>query len=83
MPDEILIEALAALSHDQWSGWMKHLFQFGTQNEDGTFMMDADRVERWRRQMDTPYADLSDGEKESDRKEARRMLDTVWNTRLI
>lgn len=42
-------EILAAQCHRQWSKWMRHLFQCGTQNEDGTFTIDADKATRWRR----------------------------------
>jgi hypothetical protein len=34
-------------------------------------------VERWSRQMNAPYADLSEEEKESDRKEADRVLEVL------
>jgi hypothetical protein len=34
-------------------------------------------VERWKRQMETPYTDLSEGEKESDRAEADKMLEIL------
>jgi hypothetical protein len=34
-------------------------------------------VERWTRQMTTPYADLTEEEKESDRAEADKMLAIV------
>lgn len=69
-----LLELLALLCHDQWSGWMKYLFRFGTLNDDGTFTMDADKVTRWKRQMETAYSDLSESEQESDRTEARKFL---------
>lgn len=69
-----LREALADLCHKQWSGWMEHLFRFGTFNADGTFTMDADKVARWKQQSETPYAKLSDDEQDSDRKEADRFL---------
>jgi len=53
---------------------MKYLFTKGVQNEDGTFTMDKNSVERWRRQMSTSYSDLPDDEQKSDRKEAIGML---------
>ena len=67
-------EILAELAHAQWSGWMEYLFSKGTHNEDGTWTMPAWAVERWKRQTETPYADLSFDEKESDRKEADKFL---------
>lgn len=69
-----LREKVAALCHEQWSGWWAYSFQFGTFNDDGTFTLDADKVKRWKRQMNTPYSELSEAEKDSDRKEADRFL---------
>lgn len=69
-----LIDLLADLAHQMWSGWMKYLFQFGTFNSNGTFTISADKVSRWKRQSETPYELLSEREKESDRIEARRMI---------
>lgn len=72
-----LRERLAALAHEQWSGWMRYLFRFGHFNSDGTFTMDAEQVARWRRQAATGYEDLPENEKESDRKEADRVLEVI------
>ena len=36
-----------------------------------------DMVERWKRQVKTPYAELSEKEKESDRVEARKVLEAI------
>lgn len=70
-------EALADYAHQAWSGWMEYLFRLSTTNDDGTVTIPATRVERWQRQMQTPYKDLPENEKESDRKEADRMLSIV------
>jgi hypothetical protein len=68
------VEALADASHAAWSGWMEHLFGKSTDNEDGSVTIPAEQVERWKRQVATPYAELSDEEKESDREEARKYV---------
>jgi hypothetical protein len=69
------VEPLAAFCHDeQWSGWMHYLFGKTTPNEDGSVTIPAWAAERWRRQMATPYSELPESEKESDRVEARRIL---------
>lgn len=73
--DEVL-ERLAALEHDQWSGWMKYMFSKCTE-EDGKTIIPAELVERWKRQMETPYDELPEEEKESDRVEARKVLAIV------
>lgn len=68
-------ELLAEYAHDSaWSGWMRYMFSKGAMNHDGSWTMPAWAVERWTRQMNTRYADLSEGEKVSDRDEADKML---------
>lgn len=68
------VERLAEAAHVAWSGWMEYLFEKSQRNDDGTVSIPAVLVERWQRQMRTPYADLPEGEKASDREEARRYL---------
>lgn len=74
-PEQIR-EELAALAHEQWSGWMRYLFEHaGNGGARGSQRyLNASDVRRWQRQMETPYAKLSESEKESDRKEADRVL---------
>jgi hypothetical protein len=72
-----LREILAELAHKQWSGWMTHMFKKGVFNDDGTWTMPAWAVARWRRQEETEYKDLTEDEKDSDRKEADRVLEII------
>lgn len=67
-------EALAAYAHQAWSGWMRYMFAQSRTNKDGTVTIPKELVDRWTRQMQTPYEDLPGEEKESDRHEADRML---------
>jgi hypothetical protein len=70
-------EALAAYAHEAWSGWMRYLFEKSTRNADGTVTIPAWAVERWERQVATPYSALSEQEKASDRDEADKMLEII------
>jgi hypothetical protein len=65
--DHVLRERLAALCHEQWSGWMRYLFEHCSLIPE-TFAI------RWKRQMNTTYSDLPENEKDSDRQEANRVL---------
>lgn len=69
-----LREELAALAHEQWSGWIIYKLSLGTHNPDGSVTIPAWAVQRWTRRVDTPYAELSDVEKDSDRREADKVL---------
>lgn len=69
-----LREQLAALAHEQWSGWMVYLFSLSRFNADGTVTIPATHVAHWVRQMGTPYDALSIQEKSSDREEAEKVL---------
>ncbi len=62
--DQDLIEKLADLEHQQWAHWTRYMLD----------NLSPENIERWRRQCDTPYGDLSEIEKESDRKWARMAL---------
>jgi hypothetical protein len=70
MTPDPLIEKLAELEHEQWSHWTRHLLDNLT----------PENIARWRRQTTTPYADLSEAEKEKDREWARRVLACMRHT---
>lgn len=72
-----ITEDLASYAHEVWIRWMKYLFSKSVENEDGSVTIPAWAVERWKRQMSTSYDDLPEGEKESDRKEARTIMDVA------
>jgi len=60
-----LIEKLAALEHEQWAHWTRYMLDNLT----------PENIQRWRRQIETPYEDLSEKEKESDRVWARKVME--------
>ena len=75
--DNNRIEALADYAHTAWSGWIHYMFAKCQQQSDGTLVIPAWAVERWSRQAGTSYEALPDEEKESDREEARTMLNRL------
>jgi len=69
------MEALAAQEHESWANWTRWMLQEMVKESGGDFELEGlPCVERWTRQMDAPYADLSEKEKESDRKVVREKL---------
>ncbi|MDJ0707838.1 MAG: hypothetical protein QNJ46_31570 [Leptolyngbyaceae cyanobacterium MO_188.B28] len=62
-----LREQLADLEHQQWAHWTRYMLNNLT----------PENIERWRRQIDTPYADLSEAEKASDRRWADKVLTII------
>lgn len=80
-PDD-LRERLAAIQYDIWARWMRYLFSCcNTGTDDWTgdpvLMIPKDKVDRWKRQMETPYADLTEKEKDSDREQADKILAVI------
>ena len=57
-------EHLAALEHVQWAKWTRYMLDNLTE----------DNLKRWRRQMVTPYDELSEKEKDSDREWADKVM---------
>jgi hypothetical protein len=85
--DKNLIEILANIEHIRWAKWQKYFFSkciIKPQHEVGGmddrfvyFSLSKDLFERWNRQIETPYSGLSEGEKDSDRKEALITLEAI------
>lgn len=53
-----LREQMAAIEHEQWAYWTKHMMLNDT----------SENRERWNRQIATPYSALTEKEKDLDRK---------------
>ena len=76
-PNNPLLEVLAERQHDIWAHWMNYQFSQCYVSPDalsGGLVIPAELVERWKRQAATPYAELSEEEKESDRRVVRDHL---------
>ena len=59
-----IIEELADLEHEQWIHWTKYMIEnFSYENR-----------EKWLKQIETKYEDLSEKEKKSDRVWARKVF---------
>jgi hypothetical protein len=81
MTKEELIERLAEKEHASWARWMAYLFskcerEVVTGNPDD-LVIEKDLVRHWQRQIDTPYADLTEREKQSDREEVAHILPII------
>ncbi len=75
--DPRVLEAVAAVEHERWSHWQRYMHSQCLRNDDGSLTVPPALVRRWERQMSTPYESLTDGEKESDREQAREYLAVV------
>lgn len=86
MTKDELIEQLADKEHASWARWMAYLFSkcddwYETDLEGQEVLsgkiIPIELAERWQRQIDTPYADLSEQEKQSDRDEVAHILPII------
>ena len=76
---ENLLEELSELEHQQWAGWTKYMLDRLEQLEMEEDANDSHKVQRqqenWRRQIATPYSELTEKEKDSDRSWASKSLE--------
>jgi len=64
MKNDNLLEAIAKIEHEQWSHWVKYMLDNLT----------PENIERWKKQIQTEYENLTEKEKESDREWARKVI---------
>lgn len=82
-PDQIaqaldgLVETLAAVEHERWSHWQRYMHGKCINQPDGSLIIPANLAQRWQEQVDKPYAELSEQEKESDREQVRKYLPLI------
>lgn len=72
-----LLDRLADAEHERWAHWQRYVHGQCEQRDDGALIIPADLVARWEGQIATPYAALSETEKESDRDQVRRYLPII------
>lgn len=66
MDKDELCEKLAAIEHERWAAWQNWVHKVYLEGNFGEFML------RWQKQINTPYAELSDKEKASDMEQVDR-----------
>ena len=80
------MEYFADMEHERWSKWQKYmhsrLFELedvdnSTCCHDHLKILPTELWQRWERQIATPYAELSEAEKESDREQVRPYLNHI------
>lgn len=77
MNDTEFIEKLSDAAHRSWCHWMEYLFSRCERLSDGSMVIPHELVKHWQRQMDTPYEQLSEKEKQSDRVEVAHILPII------
>ena len=73
---ERVIEKLAEIEHIRWSDWQKYCHQVLRKNLIDNPLLEA-VLSRWDKQIATPYSELSETEKQSDRNEVERYLPII------
>lgn len=69
-----LREKLAAIEHERWSDWQRYMHSkmLTNDNEDKYYHLKNMWFKRWQRQIETPYANLTDQEQASDMEQVDR-----------
>lgn len=81
------LETWAALEHSRWSKWQEYLHSKLYEIDDNRVsannhlkILPTELWQRWERQINTAYSDLSEAEKESDREQVRPYIEDIKRT---
>jgi len=72
-----LLEELASIEHERWAHWQLYLHKQCESMPDGSLSIPAHLARRWTKQAETPYRDMTENEKNSDREQVQRYLPTI------
>lgn len=71
------IDLLAAVEHQRWAHWQRYMHGKGRTLADGSLLLPADLLARWETQIETPFDELTEDEKESDRDQVRHYFSAI------
>lgn len=71
---KLIYETIAGVQHQIWADWMMYLFSVCIPDDDGSLTIPCETVNRWLRQINTPYRNLSEKEKDSDREQVDKII---------
>jgi hypothetical protein len=71
------VERLAAIEHERWAHWQRYVHRQCERRDDGSLVIPAELAARWEAQTETPYAELTEQERDSDREQVHKYLPTV------
>ena len=72
-----LMEQLASIEHDRWAHWQRYMHGKAAKQPDGSLLIPPELVAQWEKQLATPYSELSEKKKESDREQVRKYLPVI------
>ncbi|MGE0409903.1 MAG: hypothetical protein AB7P23_11665 [Amphiplicatus sp.] len=72
-----ILEDLADIEHQRWAHWQQYVHGKGMKLDDGSLLLPPDLVAQWEKQISTPYKQLTEKEKESDREQVRKYLPII------
>ena len=74
---DAVMDDLATIEHERWAHWQRYMHDKAERRPDGSLVLPAELVHRWEAQIATPFRDLTESEKESDRNQVRRYLPVI------
>lgn len=83
--DDELREKLAAIEHQRWADWQRYVHSVCYENKGiggeptGELTIPSELAKGWERQIGTPYHELSEKEKDSDREQVDRYWQLITN----
>ena len=75
-------EEIAAVQHTIWSHWMKYLFSV-SDTDSGCETIPVDEANRWKRQVNIPYSELTEKKKKFSRDQADKVIMALKKARLV
>lgn len=77
LESEQLVDELAAIEHERWAHWQRYVHDHCQRQQDGSLVIPAELAARWEAQIETPFVELTERERDSDREQVRRYLPVI------
>ncbi|TQK29868.1 hypothetical protein [Arthrobacter sp. SLBN-53] len=77
LESEQLVDELAAVEHERWAHWQRYVHDNCERQQDGSLVIPAGLAARWEAQIETPYVELTERERDSDREQVLRYLPVI------